>query len=108
MVRANGSSLLKSAHSALAPDEALRAQTGVLIGVSTAAEAALETIDVRTVFDLAASHVFATADRLALSKATLKSRRRFRRRRPVWAQADQGAFDLGQGRRPAGCSGYDA
>ena len=52
---------LKSAFAGLAPDEALRQPPGVLLGVSAGAQAALETLGVRTVFDLAASRVFATA-----------------------------------------------
>jgi hypothetical protein len=52
---------LKSAFAGLAPDEALRQPPGVLLGVSAGAQAALETLGVRTVFDLGASRVFATA-----------------------------------------------
>jgi hypothetical protein len=56
--------LLKSASAALAGDGLLKARTGVLLGVSDAAQAALDAMNVRTVFDLAASRVFDTARRL--------------------------------------------
>jgi hypothetical protein len=56
--------LLKSASAALAGDGLLKARTGVLLGVSDAAQATLDAMNVRTVFDLAASRVFDTARRL--------------------------------------------
>src|SRR5262249_11692713 len=56
--------LLRSASAAVAPDEALRARPGILIGVSPAAESALATIDVHSIFDLALSQVFAAASGL--------------------------------------------
>jgi len=55
---------LRSAFSALEPDEALRADPGALIGVSPAAQATLATINIHSIFDLAASRVFAAAARL--------------------------------------------
>ena len=58
---------LRSGSAALAPDEALRVPPGALLGVSYAAEAALATLAIRSIFDLAASRVFAAAaDLLAL------------------------------------------
>ena len=52
---------LKSAFAALEPDEALRQPVTALLGVSSAAQTALEPLGVRTIFDLAASRVFAAA-----------------------------------------------
>jgi hypothetical protein len=52
---------LRSAFAVRAPDEVLRAPPGALMGVSAAAEAALATLDIHSVFDLAASRVFAAA-----------------------------------------------
>ena len=52
---------LKSAFAALEPDEALRQPVTSLLGVSSAAQSALEPLGIRTVFDLAASRTFATA-----------------------------------------------
>src|SRR5262249_46138611 len=46
---------------ARASDEALRARPGALIGVSAAAESALATLNINSIFDLAASRVFAAA-----------------------------------------------
>lgn len=61
--------LLRTGSASLAPDEALRARPSSLIGVSPAAESALATINVNSVFDLAASRVFAAASELlALEK----------------------------------------
>jgi hypothetical protein len=56
--------LLKSGVSALGPDEALRQPVGSLLGVSTAAQTALAPIGIHTIFDLAASRIFATANAL--------------------------------------------
>ena len=58
------SDLLTSAHATLTAEEALRQRPGVLLGVSAEAQTTLETLDLRSVFDLAASRVFATATRL--------------------------------------------
>lgn len=55
---------LKSAHVALTADEVLRAPIDVLLGVPAAARDALAALGIRTVFDLAASELFATADTL--------------------------------------------
>ena len=52
---------LKSAFAALEPDEALRQQVTALLGVSASAQNALAPLGVYTVFDLAASRIFATA-----------------------------------------------
>ena len=52
---------LRSGSAAMAPDEALRASPTHLIGVSAAAATALATINVHSIFDLAASRVFAAA-----------------------------------------------
>jgi hypothetical protein len=58
------SDLLTSEHASLTAEEALRQHPGVLLGVSAEAQSALETLDLRSVFDLAASRVLATATRL--------------------------------------------
>ena len=55
---------VKTAFAARSPDEVLRARASVLLGVSEAAETALAGLDIRSVFDLAASRVFAAATRL--------------------------------------------
>ena len=55
---------LRSTSVAMEADEALRAGPGRLIGVSPAAEAALATIQINSIFDLASSHVFAAATAL--------------------------------------------
>ncbi len=55
---------LRSTSATLAPDEALRARPGTLIGVSPAAESALASVDIHSIFDLAASRVFEVASRL--------------------------------------------
>ena len=55
---------LRSSAAALEADEALRAPVASLMGVSEAAQTALATINVGSVFDLAASRVFAAAARL--------------------------------------------
>ena len=52
---------LKTPHAALTAEDVLRAPVDVLLGVPAAARAALEAVNVRTVFDLAASELFATA-----------------------------------------------
>ena len=52
---------LRSAFAARGLDEVLRAPAGALIGVHPAAEAALAALDISSVFDLAASHVFGAA-----------------------------------------------
>ena len=52
---------VRSAFAVRAPDEVLRAPPGALMGVSAAAEAALAALDLHSVFDLAASRVFAAA-----------------------------------------------
>jgi hypothetical protein len=52
---------LRSAFAANAPDEVLRAPPGALMGLSAAAESALAALDIHSVFDLAASRVFAAA-----------------------------------------------
>ena len=58
------SDLLTSAHTSLTAEEALHQRPDVLIGVSAEAQSVLETLDLHSVFDLAASRVFATATRL--------------------------------------------
>jgi hypothetical protein len=55
---------VRTTHASRSADELLRAPVAVLLGVSPAAAAALAKIDVQTVFDLAASRVFAAASRL--------------------------------------------
>jgi hypothetical protein len=55
---------LRSASAALAPEEALRAPPGALLGVTPDAETALATLEIHSVFDLAASRVFAVAAEL--------------------------------------------
>jgi hypothetical protein len=55
---------LRSASAALAPEEALRAPPGALLGVTSDAETALATLEIHSVFDLAASRVFAVAAEL--------------------------------------------
>lgn len=55
---------LKGASSTLTGDALMQARPDVLRGVDAAQQAALETLDVRTVFDLAASSAFAAARRL--------------------------------------------
>jgi hypothetical protein len=57
-------SSLRSASASLAPDEALRASPSSLMGVTSAAESALATININSIFDLAASRVFAVAAEL--------------------------------------------
>ena len=52
---------LRSAFAARGLDEVLRAPGSALIGVHPAAEAALAALDISSVFDLAASHVFGAA-----------------------------------------------
>ena len=52
---------LTSAHAGLTAEEALRAPVDVLLGVGASARTALESLGIRTVFDLAASEIFATA-----------------------------------------------
>src|SRR5262245_35949087 len=52
---------LRSTSTTLQPDEVLRAKPGILIGVSPAAEAALATLQINSIFDLASSRVFAAA-----------------------------------------------
>jgi hypothetical protein len=60
---------LRSDFATSSTEEALRARAGALLGVTPAAEAALATLDVRTVFDLAVSRVFsAAADLLSLEQ----------------------------------------
>ncbi len=60
---------LRSGSASMTPDEALRARPGALIGVSATAESALATININSIFDLAASRVFAAATALlALEK----------------------------------------
>src|SRR4051812_33116388 len=54
-------SFLRSAFAARGLDEVLRAPASALIGVHPAAEAALAALDISSVFDLAASHVFGAA-----------------------------------------------
>src|SRR3954454_8524288 len=56
---------LRSAFAGQGLDEVLRAPASALIGVHPAAEAALAALDVSSVFDLAAAHVFGAAARLA-------------------------------------------
>lgn len=53
--------LLRSGSASLAPDEALRARPRSLMGITSAAESALATININSIFDLAASQVFAAA-----------------------------------------------
>jgi hypothetical protein len=55
---------LRSTSTAMEADEALRARPGALIGISAAAESALATIEINSIFDLAVSRVFAAAARL--------------------------------------------
>jgi hypothetical protein len=61
---ASTAELVKTAQSARAASEILRAKVSVLAGVTPAMDSALAGIDVKTVFDLAASRVFAAAARL--------------------------------------------
>jgi len=56
--------LVKTPQTARSADDILRSRVGVLLGVTPAIETALATIDIKTVFDLAASRVFAAASRL--------------------------------------------
>ena len=59
---------VRTSSSASTADEILRGPVGALLGVSDGAVAALATINVKTVFDLAASRVFAAAsDLVAIS-----------------------------------------
>jgi hypothetical protein len=60
----NLSDVLASEHTSLTAEEILRQPPDVLLDVSAAARTALGSLDVRLVFDLAASRVFATAARL--------------------------------------------
>src|SRR5712671_3350763 len=53
--------LLRANATALEADEVLRAPPSALMGVSPAAETALAAIDIHSVFDLAASRIFAAA-----------------------------------------------
>src|SRR5262245_21248090 len=55
---------LRSAHGASTSDEALLLDVSALLGVSGPAAQALKAISIASVFDLAASQVFATAARL--------------------------------------------
>lgn len=60
--------LVKTANSARTADEVLRGPIGALLGVSDDAVAALGSINIQTVFDLAASRIFAAAsDLVAIS-----------------------------------------
>src|SRR5688572_3331294 len=54
-------SRLKAPHAGLTAEEVLRAPVDVLLGVGAPAREALKSVNVRTVFDLAASEIFATA-----------------------------------------------
>ncbi len=56
--------LLRSAHGASTSDEALRLPVSALLGVSSGAASALGALQILSVFDLAASRVFATAAKL--------------------------------------------
>jgi hypothetical protein len=56
--------ILKGAFSGLEADEALGQPADSLLRFSSAAQTAFETIDIHTVFDLASSRVFATANAL--------------------------------------------
>src|SRR5690348_16946507 len=58
------SKYLRTSAITMAPDEALRAKIGLLIGVAPAAEAALAAIQINSIFDLATSRVFAAANAL--------------------------------------------
>jgi len=58
--------LLKGDSAGLAGDALMQARIGVLRGVDAAQEAALEVLQIRTIFDLAASAAFAAARRLLL------------------------------------------
>jgi hypothetical protein len=61
---------LRSASAALAPEEALRAPPGALLGVTPDAETAPATLEIHSVFDLAASRVFAVAAELLALQIT--------------------------------------
>jgi len=63
----NPSDVLASEHTSLTAEEILHQPPDVLLGVSAAARTALGSLDVRSVFDLAASRVFATAARLLVA-----------------------------------------
>src|SRR5499433_1558269 len=58
------SRFLRSAATAMGADEILRAPPRTLMGVSAAAEAALQAINISSIFDLAVSRVFAAASAL--------------------------------------------
>lgn len=71
------SDLLKTENAALVTEAALTSPVDVLQGVTAEARAALEAVDIRTVFDLAVSHLFATAAALTAAETdatTLESR----------------------------------
>ncbi|MEZ4617901.1 MAG: hypothetical protein R2867_20660 [Caldilineaceae bacterium] len=55
---------LKTEHVKLDPREALRSSPTILLGVSTAAAAALKLVEIESVFDLATSRLFANANQL--------------------------------------------
>src|SRR5262249_57426439 len=59
---------LRTSATTMAPDEALRARTGLLIGVTSAAEAALAAVQINSIFDLATSRVLAAANALLALK----------------------------------------
>ena len=69
---------VRTSSSASTADEILRGPVGALLGVSDGAVAALATINVKTVFDLAASRVFAAASDLVAISGTTEIRSAFR------------------------------
>jgi hypothetical protein len=71
------SDLLKTENAELVTEAALTSPVDVLQGVTADARAALEAVDILTVFDLAVSHLFATAAALTAAETdatTLESR----------------------------------
>jgi hypothetical protein len=64
---------VRTTHAARSADELLRERVGALLGVSAAAESALATLNVHTVFDLAASRLFAAATRVVSLAGTAES-----------------------------------
>jgi hypothetical protein len=55
---------VRSEFAAMAPDALLRSKPSALMGVGPSGEAALASIDIRSIFDLAASRIFAAASAL--------------------------------------------
>jgi hypothetical protein len=59
---------VKASSASKSAEEILRERVGVLLGVTPAAQTALESLNIRTVFDLAASSLFATATTLTAAE----------------------------------------